>query len=279
MCIKIPVIAYLVVLHEGCDGQTRKTAVYQSWVQCQQTRLCLRDRGHPRCPGTLTCTSSSPEAGAPCSSRKGGCRAAGSPSSPTARSTASLPRLAGPQLSLAMAKAAEQKRWRPDGLVRGWGAGREIRAVTAPCTCYPWLTEAGTQRSRPSRFRVLGSRAAPAAASAPHRHRGLRERGLCGESQPGLGRAGLGCARPVPSAASASQAVRPRLWRSAGQASAARSMHSARTHHGPAAIRECGARGPTLLLSYHPCGQAGVLLWGCASTVPLVLAVNFFTIA
>lgn len=31
----------LVVLREGCVGQTRKTAVYQIWVQCQQTGLCL----------------------------------------------------------------------------------------------------------------------------------------------------------------------------------------------------------------------------------------------
>lgn len=34
----------LVVLHEGCDGQTRKTAVYQIWVQCQQTGLCLLEK-------------------------------------------------------------------------------------------------------------------------------------------------------------------------------------------------------------------------------------------
>lgn len=29
------------VLHEGYAGQTRKTAIYQTWVQCQQTGLCL----------------------------------------------------------------------------------------------------------------------------------------------------------------------------------------------------------------------------------------------
>lgn len=132
----------------------------------------------------------------------------------------------------AASAAAEQEGWRPDGLARGWGAGREIGAVTAPCTRYPRLREAGTPRPRPGRFRVLVSGAAPAAASAPHRCRGLRERGPCGEWQPGLKRAGLGSARPAPSAAaaaSASPAARPRLWRSAGHAGATRSARSART--------------------------------------------------
>lgn len=34
----------LAVLHEGYAGQTRKTAVYQIWVQCQQTGLCLLEK-------------------------------------------------------------------------------------------------------------------------------------------------------------------------------------------------------------------------------------------
>ncbi|CAI9149696.1 unnamed protein product [Rangifer tarandus platyrhynchus] len=127
--------------------------------------------------------------------------------------------------------AAEQEGWRPDGLASGRGAGGAAGAVTAPCARRPSPQETGAPRPRPGRVLVLRSRhAAPAAASAPHHRRGLRERGLRGGRRPPLGHAGparetsrLGRRRlSVPGG---------RLGRrsSAGRVGATRSARSART--------------------------------------------------